>query len=58
VRAVVTEVLVDEPGEVSSRLVNVRRAGRLTLALEPPPPPPPPVRRPAKLAQFLALATT
>src|SRR5262245_11018526 len=41
---------------VSTRLVRVRRRGRVALALEAPPPPPPPIRRPAKLAQLLALA--
>jgi ParB-like chromosome segregation protein Spo0J len=41
---------------VSSRLVKVRRAGRVRLAVEPPPATPPPARRPAKLAQLLALA--
>lgn len=42
--------------EVSTRLVRVRRAQRIALSTTPPPPARAPTRRPAKLAQLLALA--
>ena len=45
------------PGTVvSTRLVKIRRGRGVALTFEAPPAPPAPTRRPARLAQLLALA--